>query len=56
MSRSTVSTLPKPTWGGKRAGAGRPPLTKARCYCGKHTLARAVARRLKCRRRSADPL
>jgi hypothetical protein len=46
MSKSTI----KPTWGGKRAGAGRPPLTKARCYCGKHTLARAVACRLKCRR------
>ena len=39
---------PKPTWGGKRAGAGRPPLTKARCSCGKHTLARAKTLRLRC--------
>ena len=35
--------------GGKRAGAGRPPLTTERCACGKHTLARAVSLRLKCR-------
>ena len=31
--------MPKATWGGKRAGAGRPPLTKARCYCGRYTMA-----------------
>lgn len=41
--------MPKPNHGGRRAGAGRPPLTKARCACGKHTLARAVQKRLKCR-------
>ena len=44
----------KLTWGGRRAGAGRPPLTKARCACGKHTLARAVRLRLKCRKVSSD--
>jgi len=37
------------TWGGKRKGAGRPPLTKARCACGKHTNARATRLRLACR-------
>ena len=36
-------------WGGKRKGAGRHPSTKERCACGKHTLARAVRLRLKCR-------
>jgi hypothetical protein len=38
----------KPTHGGMRPGAGRPPLTKARCACGRHTLARAVAHRYRC--------
>jgi hypothetical protein len=38
---------PKPH-GGKREGAGRPPLTKKRCACGKHTLARAIRLRLRC--------
>jgi hypothetical protein len=36
--------------GGRRAGAGRPPLTTLRCHCGKHTMARAERLRLKCRR------
>jgi hypothetical protein len=39
--------------GGKRTGAGRPPATKERCACGKHTLARAIALRLKCRQADA---
>jgi len=42
--------MAKPTWGGRRAGAGRPPLTKARCFCGQHTLARAIRLRLKAKR------
>ena len=44
--------MTRPTWGGKRKGAGRPPLTNTRCACGKHTLARAVRLRLKCGKRS----
>jgi hypothetical protein len=40
---------PRSTHGGKRNGAGRKPATKARCVCGKHTLARAIRLRLKCR-------
>ncbi len=36
-------------WGGKRPGSGRPPLTKERCTCGQHTMARATRLRLKCR-------
>ena len=44
-----MPSQPKPH-GGKREGAGRPPSTKARCACGKHTLARAVLLRLKCGR------
>lgn len=40
----------KRPWGGARKGAGRPPATKARCACGKHTLARAIKLRLKCRK------
>ena len=39
-------------WGGARKGAGRPPLTKARCACGKHTLARAIKYRLACREKA----
>ena len=37
------------THGGKRPGAGRKPKTLERCRCGKHTMARAVRLRLKCR-------
>jgi hypothetical protein len=48
-----MSLRDKSTWGGKREGAGRPPLTKPRCYCGRHTLARAVRLRLKCHRKPA---
>lgn len=36
--------------GGSRPGSGRKPKTLARCHCGKHTLARAVRLRLKCRK------
>jgi hypothetical protein len=35
--------------GGKRPGTGRPRST-ARCYCGKHTMARATLLSLKCRK------
>lgn len=35
--------------GGSRPGAGRPKVAE-RCCCGKHTNARAIAKRLKCRR------
>ena len=41
--------------GGKRPGAGRKPKTLERCYCGRHTLARAVLLRLKCRRPAELP-
>ncbi len=37
-------------WGGSRSGSGRPPLTSDRCFCGKHTLARALRLRLRCSR------
>jgi hypothetical protein len=37
-------------WGGKRRGAGRPPLDVNRCACGRHTLTRAIMLRLRCRR------
>jgi hypothetical protein len=43
------------SWGGKRPGAGRPPKTLARCHCGKHTMARAVLLRLRCREIPYDP-
>ena len=46
--RELMSEDPKPR-GGKRVGAGRPPLTQERCGCGKHTQARAMRLRLKCR-------
>ena len=49
MSPSDTMRPAKPTHGGKRNGAGRKPATKARCVCGKHTLARAIRLRLKCR-------
>ena len=42
-------TETKTTWGGKRDGAGRPPKTPERCTCGRHTNARALRLRLKCR-------
>lgn len=47
--RSSLTRKTNSTWGGKRAGAGRPPLTVPRCACGKHTLERAQKLRLKCR-------
>lgn len=53
MSKHThraVAKKSKPAHGGRRVGAGRPPGTKERCACGKHTLARAVRLRLRCRR------
>jgi len=34
--------------GGKRPGAGR-KITAPRCHCGKHSMTKAVAQRLRCR-------
>lgn len=50
MKPSIPNAAGRKTWGGARAGAGRPPATDARCHCGKHTLTRAVGLRLKCRK------
>lgn len=35
--------------GGSRVGSGR-PRSKERCHCGEHTMARAMASRLRCRK------
>jgi hypothetical protein len=53
---ATEEPIAKPTHGGRRKGAGRKPgsLSKPRCACGKHTLARATILRLRCRA-SAPP-
>jgi hypothetical protein len=42
------------TWGGARKGAGR-PRSKKRCYCGKHTMARAISHRYACARKGYAP-
>lgn len=45
-----MTTKSTNSWGGKRTGAGRPRTNAPRCACGKHTLARAIRLRYKCRK------
>jgi hypothetical protein len=43
-------------WGGRRKNAGRPKLLVERCHCpdGRHTLARAIRLRLRCKNKPLE--